>query len=56
VFVPLYKLFVTYGPVFRLSFGPKSFVVVSDNQLAKQARCVTALCSITADPDDYPAQ
>ena len=38
MFVPLYKLFVTYGPVFRLSFGPKSFVVVSDNQLAKQAR------------------
>ena len=30
VFVPLYKLFLTYGPVFRLSFGPKSFVVISD--------------------------
>ena len=36
VFVPLYKLFVTYGPIFRLSIGPKSFVIVSDNQLAKQ--------------------
>ena len=43
VFVPLYKLFITYGPVFRLSFGPKSFIVVSDNQLAKQV-CFVRVC------------
>lgn len=36
VFVPLYKLFLAYGPIFRLSFGPKSFVVVSDPAMAKQ--------------------
>ena len=36
VFVPLFKLFVAYGGVFRLSFGPKSFVVVSDPVVAKQ--------------------
>jgi len=36
VFVPLYKLFRTYGPVFRLSFGPKTFVVVSDPAVAKR--------------------
>ena len=36
VFVPLYRLFLTYGPIFRLAFGPKSFVVVSDPALAKQ--------------------
>jgi beta-ring hydroxylase len=36
VFVPLYKLFRTYGPVFRLSFGPKTFVVISDPQVARQ--------------------
>lgn len=38
VFVPLYKLFLTYGKIFRLSFGPKSFVVISDAAMAKQAR------------------
>ncbi len=37
VFVPLYKLYLTYGKIFRLSFGPKSFVVVSDAAMAKQA-------------------
>ena len=37
VFVPLYKLFLTYGKIFRLSFGPKSFVVISDAAMAKQA-------------------
>ena len=26
------------APIFRLSFGPKSFVVISDNDMAKQAR------------------
>jgi beta-ring hydroxylase len=36
VFVPLYKLFRTYGPVFRLSFGPKTFVVISDPAVARQ--------------------
>lgn len=36
VFVPLYRLFLTYGPIFRLAFGPKSFIVVSDPDLAKQ--------------------
>jgi len=36
VFVPLYNLFRVYGGVFRLSFGPKSFVVVSDPAVAKQ--------------------
>ena len=36
VFLPLYKLFLAYGGVFRLSFGPKSFVVVSDRAVAKQ--------------------
>ncbi len=42
VFVPLYKLFLTYGPVFRLSFGPKSFVVISDPALAKQVLLTNA--------------
>jgi len=36
VFVPLYNLFTVYGGVFRLSFGPKSFVVVSDPVVAKK--------------------
>jgi beta-ring hydroxylase len=36
VFVPLFNLFVAYGGVFRLSFGPKSFVIVSDPAVAKQ--------------------
>jgi beta-ring hydroxylase len=38
VFVPLYNLFRVYGGVFRLSFGPKSFVVVSEPAVAKQVR------------------
>lgn len=38
VFVPLYKLFLTYGKIFRLSFGPKHFVVISDAAMAKQVR------------------
>ena len=33
--MPLYRLFLAYGPIFRLSFGPKSFVVVSDAKIAK---------------------
>lgn len=36
VFVPLYQLFRAYGKIFRLSFGPKSFVVISDPAYAKQ--------------------
>eukprot|EP00877_Chromochloris_zofingiensis_P008598 jgi/Chrzof1/3992/Cz13g16110.t1_CYP97A1[v5.2] len=36
VFIPLYKLFLNYGKIFRLSFGPKSFVVISDAAFAKQ--------------------
>ena len=36
VFLPLQKLAQAYGPVFRLSFGPKSFVIVSDAAVAKQ--------------------
>ena len=43
VFVPLFKLFKAYGPIFRLSFGPKSFVVVSDAALAKQVSCTPQL-------------
>ncbi|CAK0785609.1 hypothetical protein CVIRNUC_008820 [Coccomyxa viridis] len=35
VFVPLQKLAMIYGKVFRLSFGPKSFVVVSDAEVAR---------------------
>ncbi|CAM6075323.1 unnamed protein product [Sphagnum tenellum] len=34
-FLPLYKLFRIYGGVFRLTFGPKSFVIVSDPQVVK---------------------
>lgn len=36
VFVPLYKLYLAYGKIFRLSFGPKSFVVISDPGYARQ--------------------
>lgn len=42
VFVPLYKLFIAYGGVFRLSFGPKSFVIVSDPAVAKQVLVTNA--------------
>lgn len=34
-FVPLYSLFLVYGGVFRLSFGPKAFAIVSDPVVAK---------------------
>ncbi|KAE8770000.1 Cytochrome P450 97B2 [Hordeum vulgare] len=33
-FLPLYNLFLTYGGVFRLNFGPKSFLIVSDPDVA----------------------
>jgi beta-ring hydroxylase len=36
VFVPLYKLFLAYGEMFVLAIGPKKFVVVSDNAVAKE--------------------
>jgi len=36
VFIPLYNLYRAYGKIFKLSFGPKSFVVVSDPAYAKQ--------------------
>ncbi|XP_047964331.1 protein LUTEIN DEFICIENT 5, chloroplastic isoform X1 [Salvia hispanica] len=34
-FVPLYELYLTYGGIFRLTFGPKSFLIVSDPSIAK---------------------
>ncbi|KAL5836835.1 hypothetical protein ACOSQ3_014004 [Xanthoceras sorbifolium] len=34
-FIPLYELYLTYGGIFRLTFGPKSFVIVSDPSIAK---------------------
>lgn len=34
-FVPLYELYLTYGGIFRLTFGPKSFLIVSDPAIAK---------------------
>lgn len=42
VFLPLYNLHLIYGKIFRLSFGPKSFVVISDNQIAKEASAAPA--------------
>ncbi|XP_075495211.1 protein LUTEIN DEFICIENT 5, chloroplastic-like [Primulina tabacum] len=34
-FVPLYELYLAYGGIFRLTFGPKSFLIVSDPAIAK---------------------
>ncbi|THU47879.1 hypothetical protein C4D60_Mb09t20300 [Musa balbisiana] len=34
-FIPLYELFLTYGGIFRLNFGPKSFLIISDPDIAK---------------------
>ncbi|KAF3335461.1 protein LUTEIN DEFICIENT 5 [Carex littledalei] len=34
-FLPLYELYLTYGGIFRLVFGPKSFLIVSDPAIAK---------------------
>jgi beta-ring hydroxylase len=34
-FIPLYDLYLTYGGIFRLNFGPKSFLIVSDPSIAK---------------------
>ena len=36
VFIPLEQLFRVYGKIFKLSFGPKNFVVISDPGYAKQ--------------------
>ena len=44
VFVPLYSLFRVYGPIFKLSFGPQSFVVISDPDMAKQV----SLCALAS--------
>lgn len=42
VFIPLFKLYQIYGPVFKLSFGPKQFVIVSDPEMTKHVS--TAQC------------
>nr|QNS29944.1 cytochrome P450 [Nothapodytes nimmoniana] len=34
-FIPLYELYLTYGGIFRLMLGPKSFLIVSDPSIAK---------------------
>ncbi|XP_051120146.1 protein LUTEIN DEFICIENT 5, chloroplastic [Andrographis paniculata] len=34
-FKPLYELYLTYGGIFRLMFGPKSFIIVSDPSISK---------------------
>ncbi|XVF56481.1 hypothetical protein PTKIN_Ptkin06aG0124500 [Pterospermum kingtungense] len=34
-FLPLYELYLTYGGIFRLTFGPKSFLIVSDPSITK---------------------
>ncbi|XP_048630750.1 protein LUTEIN DEFICIENT 5, chloroplastic-like [Brassica napus] len=34
-FIPLYELFLTYGGIFRLTFGAKSFLIVTDPSIAK---------------------
>eukprot|EP00879_Flechtneria_rotunda_P004614 GHRR01004870.1.p1 GENE.GHRR01004870.1~~GHRR01004870.1.p1 ORF type:complete len:511 (+),score=151.20 GHRR01004870.1:254-1786(+) len=42
VFVPLYNLYLRYGKIFKLSFGPKSFVIISDPKYAKQILTINA--------------
>ncbi|KAM1089340.1 hypothetical protein ACFX19_017329 [Malus domestica] len=34
-FIPLFELYLTYGGIYRLKFGPKSFLIVSDLAIAK---------------------
>eukprot|EP00249_Psilotum_nudum_P014142 c24690_g1_i1 orf=187-2187(-) len=34
-FITLFTLFQRYGEAFRLTFGPKSFVIISDSKIAK---------------------
>jgi beta-ring hydroxylase len=36
VFIPLEQLYRVYGKIFRLSFGPKNFIIISDPAYAKQ--------------------
>lgn len=47
VFVPLFKLYRIYGKVFKLSFGPKQFVIVSDPDMAKHVSPL--LCHVWTD-------
>lgn len=35
-FIPLYDLYMKHGNIFRLTFGPKSFVIISDPEVAKR--------------------
>ncbi|KAL6501211.1 hypothetical protein OROHE_025074 [Orobanche hederae] len=35
LFIPLFELYLAYGGIFRLTFGPKSFLIVSDPSIAK---------------------
>ena len=41
-FEPLYELFRVYGGIFKLSFGPQSFVIVSDPQLMREILSTSA--------------
>lgn len=41
-FEPLYDLFQTYGGIFKLSFGPQSFVIVSDPNLIRNILVTSA--------------
>ncbi|GLT59734.1 hypothetical protein SLA2020_325350 [Shorea laevis] len=34
-FIPLYELYLRYGGIFRLTFGPKSVLIASDPSIAK---------------------
>lgn len=34
-FLGTFSYFLKYGPVFKLCFGPKSFIVISDPTIAK---------------------
>lgn len=36
VFVPLYNLYLRYGKIFKLSFGPKNFIIISDPGYTRQ--------------------
>jgi len=41
-FEPLYELYRTYGGIFKLSFGPQTFVVVSDPRMMRQILATSA--------------
>lgn len=53
VFVPLYSLFRVYGPIFKLSFGPQSFVVISDPAMAKQVRTASSVTFYRSHPSQH---